>query len=100
MKRRWWGRLFYSIHLCLMPGHTVVACTAIHSGNQVLEERLSAATYREHALPFILEVAKRIAQLAVSLSKAPSEPVETQWGRVPVVIASPDRVMEKFLPKK
>jgi hypothetical protein len=100
MKRRWLDPFFHSIHPCLMPGRAVVACTAIHSGNSVIEECLSAATYREHALPFILEVAKRITQLAVSLSKAPSEPVETQWGRVPVVIAPPDRVLEKFLPKK
>ena len=97
MKRRWLGPFFHSIHLCWMPGRAVVACTAIHSGNSVIEERLSAATYREHALTFILEVAKRISRLAVPLSEAPSEPVATRWGRVPVVIAPPDRVLEAFL---
>jgi hypothetical protein len=33
MKRRWLDPFFHSIHLCLMPGRAVVACTAIHSGN-------------------------------------------------------------------
>jgi hypothetical protein len=97
-RRSWWDSLFYSIHLCLVPGRGVVACTASHNGDRIIEECLSAATYQEHALPFILEVAKRIKQLAVSLSEAPSEPVATQWGRVPVVIAPPDRVLEVFLP--
>jgi hypothetical protein len=97
MKKGWLDPFFHSIHLCWMPGRAVVACAAIHSGNSVIEERLSAATYREHALPFILEVAKRISRLAVPLSEAPPKPVATQWGRVPVVIAPPDRVLEAFL---
>jgi len=99
MKRRGWlDRLFYSIHPFLVPGRAIMACTAIHDGDQPIEVCLSAATHREHTLSFISEVAKRIAQLAVSLSEAPSEPVATQWGRVPVVIAPPDRVLEVFLP--
>jgi hypothetical protein len=99
MKKRWLGPFFHSIHLCLMPKNTIVACTAVHSGNQVIEECLSAATYREHALPFVLEVAKRITKLAVSPSEAPPKPVATHWGRVPVVIAPPDRVLEELPPK-
>jgi hypothetical protein len=99
MKKRWLGPFFHSIHLCLMPKNTIVACTAVHSGNQVIEECLSAATYREHALPFVLEVAKRITKLAVPLSEAPPKPVATHWGRVPVVIAPPDRVLEELPPK-
>jgi hypothetical protein len=99
MKRRGWlDHLFYSIHPFLVPGRAVMACTAIHDGDQPIEVCLSAATYREHTLSFILEVAKRITQLAVPLSEAPSELVATQWGRVPVVIAPPDRVLEMFLP--
>jgi hypothetical protein len=99
MKKRWLGPFFHSIHLCLMPKNTIVACTAIHSGNHVIEECLSAATYREHALPFVLEVAKRITKLAVSPSESPPRPVATHWGRVPVVIAPPDRVLEELPPK-
>jgi hypothetical protein len=99
MKKQWLDPFFHSIHLCLMPKHVIVACTAIHSGNQVLEERMSAATYREHALSFVLEVAKRINELAVPLSKSPPKPVKTHWGRVPVVIAPPDRVLEEPPPK-
>jgi hypothetical protein len=35
----------------------------------------------------------------VPLSEAPPKPVATHWGRVPVVIAPPDRVLEELPPK-
>jgi len=92
-------RLFYAIDLSLVPGRAVLASTSIrtsiHSGDKVIAEGKSVATYREHILPFILEVAKRINELAVPLSEA----VATRWGQVPVVIAPPDLSPDKFLPE-
>lgn len=90
------GRLFYAIDLSLAPGRAVVASTSIRSGGRVVAEGKSVATYREHILPFTLEVAKRIAELAVPLSEA----VATQWGQVPVVIAPPDLSPDKFLSER
>jgi hypothetical protein len=93
-------RLSYAIDLSLAPGRAVLASTSIrtsiHSGDKVIAEGKSVATYREHILPFILEVAKRINELAVPLS----EPVAAQWGEVPVVIAPPDLSPDKFLPER
>jgi hypothetical protein len=93
-------RLFYAIDLSLAPEDTVLASTSIrtsiHSGSKIIAEGKSVATYREHILPFISEVAKRIAELAVPLS----EPVAAQWGQVPVVIAPPDLSPDKFLSER
>jgi hypothetical protein len=93
-------RLFYAIDLSLAPEGAVLASTSIrtsiHSGGKIIAEGKSVATYREHILPFISEVAKRIAELAVPLSK----PVAAQWGQVPVVIAPPDLSPDKFLSER
>jgi hypothetical protein len=93
-------RLFYAIDLSLAPEDAVLASTSIrtsiYSGGKIIAEGKSVATYREHILPFILEVAKRINELAVPLS----EPVAAWWGQVPVVIAPPDLPPDKFLPER
>jgi hypothetical protein len=89
-------RLFYAIDLSLAPGRAVLASTSIRSGDKIIAEGKSVATYREHILPFILEVAKRINELAVPLSEA----VATQWGQVPVVIAPPDLSPDEFLSER
>jgi hypothetical protein len=93
-------RLFYAIDLSLAPEDTVLASTSIRtsiqSGGKIIAEGKSVATYREHILPFILEVAKRINELAVPLS----EPVAAEWGQVPVVIAPPDLSPDKFLSER
>jgi hypothetical protein len=90
-------RLFYAIDLSLAPKDAVLASTSIRtsirSGGKIIAEGKSVATHREHILPFILEVAKRINELAVPLS----EPVAAWWGQVPVVIAPPDLSPDKFL---
>jgi hypothetical protein len=90
-------RLFYAIDLSLATGRAVLASTSIRTSDDVLiAEGKSVATYREHILPFTLEIAKRIEELAVPLSMA----VATQWGQVPVVIAPPDLSPDKFLPER
>ncbi len=89
-------RLYYAIDLSLAPERAVLASTSIHSGERVIAEGKSVATYREHILPFILGIAARIKELAVPLSEA----VATQWGQVPVVIAPPDLSPDKFLSER
>jgi hypothetical protein len=93
-------RLFYAIDLSLVPEDAVLASTSIRtsirSGGKIIAEGKSVATHREHILPFILEVAKRINELAVPLS----EPVAAWWGQVPVVIAPPDLSPDKFLSER
>jgi len=100
LRKRREDRLFYAIDLSLAPEDTVLASTSIRtsisSGGKIIAEGKKVATHREHILPFILEVAKRINELAVPLDK----PVAAQWGEVPVVIAPPDLSPDEFLPER
>jgi hypothetical protein len=97
LRKRRKDRLFYVIDLSLATGHAVLASTSIRTSDGVLiADGKSVATYREHILPFTLEIAKKIKELAVPLSMA----VATQWGQVPVVIAPPDLSPDKFLSER
>jgi hypothetical protein len=97
LRKKLEGHLFYAIDLSMAAKLTVLAFTSIRKSDDVLVEKgKSMATYLEHILPFALEIARRISELAAPLSKV----VTTQWGQVPVVIAPPDCSPDRFLPER